>query len=78
MCAACCPLQVRSLVEAAGHVYIDTYTQTALRPDGRWFNIYNFQHDCLHWCFPGPGDEWSRLLMVWLMSSMSGPGKGKE
>lgn len=60
---------VRRLVEAAGHAYIDTYVQTALRPGGRWFNIYNYQNDCLHWCFPGPADEWSRLLMVWLLNA---------
>ena len=53
----------RSLVEAEGHAYLDTYQQTALRPGGH----HRSRHDCVHWCLPGPPDEWTRLLlMLWL------------
>ena len=53
----------RSLVEAEGHSYLDTYQQTALRPGGH----HRSRHDCVHWCLPGPPDEWTRLLLlIWL------------
>jgi len=56
----------RRLVEAAGHAYLDTYTQTALRPGGH----HPSRHDCVHWCLPGPPDEWTRLLLLlWLHDS---------
>lgn len=54
------------LVEAAGHAFFDTYTQTALRPGGH----HPSRHDCVHWCLPGPPDEWTRLLLLlWLHDS---------
>ena len=53
----------RGLVEAEGHTYLDTYQQTALRPGGH----HRSRHDCVHWCLPGPPDEWTRLLLLlWL------------
>ena len=36
----------RSLVEAEGYAYLDTYQQTALRPGGH----HRSRHDCVHWC----------------------------
>jgi len=57
----------RRMVEAAGHLFFDTYIQTALRPGGRYLH----RRDCLHFCLPGMPDEWSRLLFV-LLTQHSG------
>ena len=53
----------RGIVERAGHAYLDTYTQTAMRPGGH----HPSRHDCVHWCLPGPPDEWTRLLLLLLL-----------
>ena len=52
----------RRVAAAHGVTYLDVYLATALRPGGRRPAF----HDCLHYCLPGPPDDWVRmLLMLW-------------
>lgn len=51
----------RRIVEQHGGVYLNVETMTALRADGH-FGTYNGKVDCLHYCSPGPVDEWVGLL----------------
>ena len=52
----------RRIAAAHGVPYLDVYRATALRPGGRRPAF----HDCLHYCLPGPPDDWVRmLLMLW-------------
>uniref|UniRef100_A0A0D9ZVR4 Uncharacterized protein n=1 Tax=Oryza glumipatula TaxID=40148 RepID=A0A0D9ZVR4_9ORYZ len=53
---------------------LDTYSISSMRPDGH-VGPYRYpflkgdkdaksvQHDCLHWCVPGPIDAWNDLVM---------------
>ena len=61
--------EARAAVEAytAGtsqstHVaYLDVTRATAMRPGGR----HSARKDCVHWCLPGPVDDWARMLLAW-------------
>jgi len=59
----------RQAVERAGHAFLDTYRQTSFRPGGH----YPQRKDCLHWCLPGPPDEWTRLLLLLLLHTTERP-----
>ncbi len=48
------------LAEKHGAAFLNVYTATALRPGGR------MPDDCLHFCAPGPVDDWARLLLAYL------------
>ncbi|GJP34050.1 hypothetical protein CLOM_g18522 [Closterium sp. NIES-68] len=48
----------KQLVEGVGGVFLDVDPMTVLRPDGH----LDPPRDCLHYCLPGPPDEWIRLL----------------
>ncbi|GJP66901.1 hypothetical protein CLOP_g23779 [Closterium sp. NIES-67] len=53
----------RELVRGVGGVFLDVDYMTALRPDGH----SSPPADCLHYCLPGPPDEWTRLLYHMLL-----------
>ncbi|KAL6624513.1 hypothetical protein ACP70R_031834 [Stipagrostis hirtigluma subsp. patula] len=61
---------------------LDTYSLSVTRPDGHvgpYRTLYPFakgrtnaasvQHDCLHWCVPGPIDAWNDLVMKMVLDS---------
>ena len=50
----------RRVTQLYGVPYFDTYFATSLRPGGRRPAF----HDCLHYCLPGPPDDWARLLLA--------------
>ncbi|CAI5500015.1 unnamed protein product [Closterium sp. Naga37s-1] len=52
----------REIVEAAGAVYLDVDTMTALRADGHVGKNRRYKVDCLHYCLPGPIDLWTKML----------------
>lgn len=58
-------LAAKRIVEKYGGVYIDIEPMTVLRGDGHRGHVRKLRgwvHDCLHYCNPGPVDEWNRLL----------------
>ena len=71
----------RQLAEAVGATFFDTYPLAALRPDaaigrfmdkvaeGQQKSISDAFRDCVHFCLPGPPDEWSRILAGLLVES---------
>ncbi|CAI7792305.1 unnamed protein product [Closterium sp. NIES-54] len=50
--------EARKLVEDVGGVFMDIVPMTVGRPDGH----QEPPRDCLHYCLPGPPDEWLKLL----------------
>lgn len=56
----------RRLVKQVGGVWLDVDPMTALRPDGH----LSPPKDCLHYCLPGPPDEWTRMLYHMIVELM--------
>ena len=55
----------RRVARAHGVPYVDVFTQTAFRPGARpnWHD-----GECMHFCIPGPVDDWARLLLAsWIV-----------
>ena len=56
----------RSLATPAGAWFIDVAEPSMQRPDAAkgWFraSLVAWEEDCLHYCPPGPVDEWARML----------------
>lgn len=52
----------QDVARAHGVPYMNTFLATSLRPGGRLDAM-----DCNHFCLPGPVDEWTRLLLAFLM-----------
>ena len=46
--------------------YLDVYYATSLRPGGHRpaMGAGGKGTDCMHYCLPGPIDDWARLLMA--------------
>ena len=63
----------RSMATSLGASFIDVAAPSALRPDGAmggyWPAGDSRQRDCVHYCLPGPIDEWTRLLLALLTAS---------
>ncbi|KAJ1634185.1 hypothetical protein T492DRAFT_975168 [Pavlovales sp. CCMP2436] len=53
----------RCLAAQHGAAYVDVYNMMSYRPDAALK-----RGDCLHSCLPGPIDEWSRLLLAFLVA----------
>ena len=54
----------KDIADARGVTYMDVFAQTARRPGARpdWH-----AGECMHYCVPGPIDDWARLLLAyWL------------
>lgn len=57
---------VRAAAAAHGAPYLDVYYATSLRPGGHRpaMGAGGKGTDCMHYCLPGPIDDWARLLMA--------------
>ena len=54
----------KDIADARGVPFFDVFEQTARRPGARpdWH-----AGECMHYCVPGPIDDWARLLLAyWL------------
>ena len=55
-------VEKRVFADAPPHIaYMNLHPATAMRPKGH----HKSRHDCMHWCLPGPPDEWTRLSLAW-------------
>ncbi|KAG8465666.1 hypothetical protein KFE25_002973 [Diacronema lutheri] len=59
----------RCIARAHGALYIDVWRMMTFRPDAALD-----RSDCVHSCMPGPVDEWSRLLLAFLVADADGSG----
>lgn len=58
-------LVAKRIVEKYGGVFLDIEPMTLVRGDGHRGHVRTLAgmvHDCLHYCNPGPVDEWNRLF----------------
>lgn len=51
----------QDLMAQLGVPYLNSFVATSLRPGGRLR-----RDDCLHFCLPGPVDDWTRWLLAFL------------
>jgi hypothetical protein len=53
---------IRELITDYGWNWINAYELSILRADRHHARAHD--HDCIHYCLPGPPDDWNRLWIL--------------